>query len=144
MTNENIVDNAEPDVIPVEQDEQVVDKLPTNSPPNPYRFHRPAQKKTIDIPIPKPIEAKLLEDMPRKWERVCFRRFRKGDHITLTGMTFFPGIGSLYTFSEGSRGSYCVRPDQVSFEAPVANLPEKWGQVPEVENGAVVRQEPEV
>lgn len=88
-------------------------------PPGPsYKFHRPAQKKMIDVPVPKPIEATLLADLPRRWERVCYQQFRKDGKITLTGMVFVPGLGAMYEFAEGKRGSYCVRPDQVSFSMP--------------------------
>lgn len=91
--------------------------------PNSYRFHNPAQKKSIDIPVPKPIDVELLEDLPRQWEKVCFHKFRKGDHITLTSMTFYPGVGVLYGFSEGTRGGFGVRPDQFSFSVPEVDEP---------------------
>lgn len=103
-----------------------------------YRFHNPAKKRFFEIPVPKPIDAELLEDLPRVWERKCYvggveyvtvegqsfkqrvRKpgFRKGDHVTIVGMTFFMGQGALYTFKEGSRGGYALRPDQVQFEIP--------------------------
>lgn len=98
--------------------ESIMDpSLEKNIQHNPYKFHKPTQKKNIDIPIGKAGETKdavLLEDLPRKWERVCYQRFRKDMHITLTGMTYFPNIGVLYAFEEGKRGSYTVRPDQVN------------------------------
>lgn len=85
-----------------------------------YKFHRPARKKSFTISMPQPITATLLEDLPRSWERKCYdtARFRKGDEITLTEMVFFPGVGTLYTFKEGSRGGYGVKPDQVEFSLP--------------------------
>ena len=87
---------------------------------NPYKFHKPAQKKSIDVPIGKYGETKdaiLLVDLPRKWERICYQKLRKDMHITLTGMTYFPNIGVLYAFHEGKRGSFTVRPDQVNIQA---------------------------
>jgi hypothetical protein len=113
------VDNQQ-EHIPVEveigtvESECQINRPVTPKVPNPFRFHSPAQKKSIDIPVPKPLDAILSENLPKRWERECYRQFRKGDHITLTGMTFFPGIGALYEFEEGKRGSFCVRPDQVS------------------------------
>jgi|SRR5665213_882105 len=94
--------------------EQQVNRPPSPTEPSPFKFHRPAQKKSVDIPVGKPLDAVLLENLPKRWERECYRQFRKDDHITLIGMTFFPGIGALYEFEEGKRGSFCVRPDQVS------------------------------
>lgn len=95
--------------------------IPEKKPHDPYRFHNPAQKKSIVIPVPKPMEAELLVNLPRKWEKVCYRKFRKGDKITLTDMLFTPGVGAVYGFTEGSRGGYAVSPDQVRFELPVAS-----------------------
>lgn len=100
-----------------------------------YKYHRPAQKKYVDIPVPNPIDAILLEDLPVAWERKCYvggieyvtvigqdfkdrvrqPGFKKGDHITLINLTFYPGIGALYGFREGLRGGFAVRSDQVSF-----------------------------
>ena len=114
---------------------------PAAAPPGPqpsYKYHQPARQRFIDVPVPRPIEAVLLENLPKAWERKCYvggfdyvavegqtykkhiRRpgFRKGDSITLTGMTFVPGSGAMYAFKEGSRGGFCVRPDQVSFSLP--------------------------
>lgn len=110
-----------------------------------YAFHRPARQRSFTIPMPKPLHATLLEDLPRAWEeqsfvggveyvavegqshknRVLRPGFRAGDKITLTSMVlfdahFYPGAGALYEFEEGKRGSFCVRPDQVSFQLPVA------------------------
>ena len=120
-------------------------EAPTPGPPKAsYKFHSPARQKSFPIPVPKAIEATLLEDLPRRWERQCYvgdveyvsvegretkmrvRRpgFKKGDHITLDSATFFPGIGVMYGFHEGKRGSFCVRPDQVHFElSTVADTP---------------------
>jgi len=122
---------------------EVAQEAPTEAPtPGPpkasYKFHSPARQKSFPIPVPKAIEATLLEDLPRRWERQCYvggveyvsvegretkmrvRRpgFKTGDHITLDSATFFPGIGVMYGFQEGKRGSFCVRPDQVHFELP--------------------------
>jgi hypothetical protein len=62
-------------------------------------------------------------------------------------MTFYPGIGALYGFAEGKRGSFAVRPDQVSFQMPenppvapeVASVQEK-----EVSDATVDGQDPQV
>jgi hypothetical protein len=105
--------------LPVEVDKGTVEQeLAVSGSSNSYKYPRPAQKKFIEVPIGKPLDAILLENLPRRWERVCFRKFRKGDHITLIGMTYFPGVGALYEFEEGKRGSFGVRPDQVSFPDP--------------------------
>jgi hypothetical protein len=143
-------------------------EAPTPGPPTAsYRFHRPARQKSFSIPVPKAIDATLLEDLPRRWERQCYvgdveyvsvegsefkmrvRRpgFKKGEHITLDSMTFYPGIGALYGFAEGKRGSFAVRPDQVSFQMPenppvapeVASVQEK-----EVSDATVDGQDPQV
>lgn len=113
----------------IEVQPEVIPDMPS------YKYHRPAQKKYADIPVPNPIDAILLEDLPIAWERKCYvggieyvtvtgqsfkdrvRRpgFKKGDHITLINLTFYPGIGALYGFREGLRGGFAVRSDQVSF-----------------------------
>jgi hypothetical protein len=109
-----------------------------------YKFHHPSRQKSFRIPVPKPITAELLEDLPRSWETKCLvggidyvtvegqpfkqrvRRpgFKKGEHVTLTEMVFFPGVGALYGFAEGNRGGFGVRPDQVSFSMPMVESPE--------------------
>jgi hypothetical protein len=95
--------------------------LPNTKSSNPitYKYHKPASKRSYDISAPQAIVVTLLEDLPRAWERNCYTKFRKGDSITITGMTLFPGVGNLYTFAEGSRGSYGVRQDQIQFPEPI-------------------------
>lgn len=132
-------------VSPPEVAQEAPVEAPTPGPPPvSYKFHRPARQRSFPIPVPKVIDATLLEDLPRRMERQCYvgdieyvsvegretkmrvRRpgFKKGDHITLDSATFYPGIGVMYGFQEGSRGSLCVRPDQVHFELPaVADTP---------------------
>lgn len=142
-----------------------VEAVPAKPGPS-YKFHKPSQQKVFRIPVPKPIDAELLEDLPRSWEQKCLvggidyvavegqafkqrvRRsgFRQGDHITLTEMVFFPGTGALYGFKEGNRGGYGVRPDQVSFKmptpdpTPVVDVQEVKTPLEEQSNGDPGRQ----
>jgi hypothetical protein len=137
-----------------------------------YRFHSPARNKSIPIPMPKPIVVTLTENLPRSWERKCYvggtdylpiegkdykqrvRRpgFRKGEAITLSSMVFYPGIGVLYGFEEGSRGGYAVRQEQIHFPEPVSETPAPGpGPAPEVQsnsevapNAAMDGQDPQV
>jgi len=116
--------------------EEKIETQPEVVPDSPsYQYHKPAQKKSVDIPMANPIDAVLLEDLPRSWERKCYvggvkyipitgetfkdrillPGFRAGDHITLINLTYYPGVGALYGFQEGSRGAFAVRPEQVSF-----------------------------
>jgi hypothetical protein len=108
-----------------------------------YRFHSPARMRSIPIPMPKPIVVTLTENLSKSWERKCYvgnidyipvegqdykqrvRRpgFRKGDSITLSSMVFYPGVGVLYGFVEGSRQGYAVRQDQILFPEPVPETP---------------------
>jgi len=83
-----------------------------------YKYHNPARQKLFDIAAPQPIQAELLENLPRSWEKVCYTKFRKGMLITITGFTLFPGVGNRYTFAEGSRGGYCVRQEQIKMLLP--------------------------
>ncbi len=129
----------------IEVAQEAPPEAPTPEPPKAsYRFHRPAMQKSFPIPVPKAIDATLLEDLPRRWERQCYvgdveyvsvegkevkmrvRRpgFKKGEHITLDSATFYPGIGVLYGFLEGRRGGFAVRPDQVHFQMSMAPSPE--------------------
>lgn len=83
-----------------------------------YKYHKPASIKAGEMKMPKPIQAELLEDLSRAWERKCFTSFKKGTIITITGFTWFEGVGNLLMFAEGARGSYCIRPDQVKMLLP--------------------------
>lgn len=114
-----------------------------------FKYHRPAQQKSFTMKMPKPVTATLLEDLPRGWEKVCYvgdmnwktrtrnPGFRKGDVITLMEMVFTPGVGAMYAFAEGGRGSFCVRPDQVIFAMPVPEAPAdvQRPRLPEVPEG---------
>jgi len=111
------------------------------------QFRKPPRRRSFKIPVPKPIVATLLEDLPRSWERKCYvggvewvdgkrvRKpgFRKGDTITLTDLVLFPGVGTLYGFAEGARESYAVRQEQVFFTVPEPEKPVEVSadQVPE-------------
>ena len=139
----DVTDKADPAdaVVPAEA-------VPPNPPGPTFKFHRPSKQKSFTIPMPKPLLATLLEDLPRAWEEKCYvggvdyvavegqpyknrvRRpgFCTGDQITLTGMVlfdsrFYKDAGAMYEFEEGKRGSFCVRPDQVSFELPKLDTP---------------------
>jgi hypothetical protein len=99
-----------------------------------YDYHNIARQKSYPIPMEQHIVATLTKDLPRSWEKRCFvggttwvdgvkvRKpgFRKGDKITLSSTTLYPGVGVLYGFEEGKRGGFGVRSDQVDI-MPQAN-----------------------
>lgn len=75
--------------------------------------HRPGQQRTHEFPFPEPRVVNLKVNLPRRWERVCYQSFRKGNSVTLTGMILFPGAGQYYIFAEGARGSFMLTQEQI-------------------------------
>lgn len=72
----------------------------------------PAYACSAEVLFLSPMLVPLEKDLPRSWERVCFKRFRKGDVVTLIGMLHLGGQG-CFLFAEGERGGYVLHPDQI-------------------------------
>jgi hypothetical protein len=103
-----------------------------------YKMHGPARQRSFTHNFPEARKATLKEDLPRSWEKTCYRKFKAGDEITITGTTFYPGIGALYAFTEGMRGSYGLREDQILFLEEVVALEESSEPVVDILSSPIV------